>query len=103
MVLCRVSSSRDRKNLVGAVGQEVWQQEYMLASEQIVWSARWKVCWWSLWLRCRRRVDWEVNLWEVLLLERAHPGMGHVKEAIILEVVSRGRGAIIETPLGDCH
>ena len=45
VVLCRVSSSRDRKNLVGAVGQEVWQQEYMLASEQIVWSARWKVCW----------------------------------------------------------
>ena len=44
VVLCRVSSSRDRKNLVGAVGQEVWQQEYMLDSEQIVWSARWKVC-----------------------------------------------------------
>jgi len=44
VVLCRVSFTRVIKNLVGAVGQEVWQQEYMLASEQIVWSARWNVC-----------------------------------------------------------
>ncbi len=27
VVLCWESSSRERKNLVGAVGQDVWQQE----------------------------------------------------------------------------
>ncbi len=50
-VLCCESSARERKKRVGEVGQVVWQQEKMLAEAQMVWSARWNVCWWSVWLR----------------------------------------------------
>ena len=44
-------------------------------------------------------MDCEANLWVLLLLEGcAQPGMGHMKESIILDVGGRGGGRI-EVPL----
>jgi hypothetical protein len=48
-------------------------------------------------------VDCEANLWVLLLLEEcAQPGMGHMKESIILDVVGRG-GGCVKAPLRDSH
>jgi len=48
-------------------------------------------------------VDREANLWVVLLLQGcAQPGIGHMKESIILVVVSRGGGRV-KMPLRDGH
>jgi hypothetical protein len=41
MILCWVSSCREQKKRVGAVGQSCWVQEYMPTVLQIDWSARW--------------------------------------------------------------
>ena len=48
-------------------------------------------------------MDCEANLRVLLLLEEcAQPGMGHMKESIILDVYSRGGGGV-EAPLRDGH
>ena len=48
-------------------------------------------------------MDCEANLWVLLLLEGCvQPGMGHMKESIILDVVGCGGGRI-KVPLQDGH
>ena len=79
----------------------------MSATVQIDWSARWKVSWWSSWLRWRSRVDLEEKYRLGPVCEWLQPGIGHGRRSIIVSVASCGGGRMcgglgrVKAPLRD--